>query len=144
MRLLQVFKDFAASTSIHGLTFLVQDQLSLGRRASWGLIFIAALIYAGRQLNISVICMLWGKQFGRSGRSVILFWFKLASTPSPSAATRRRSPTPRRCSRWMATLWTTLNQLVVSLTDIIAKYFIQIFLFFLISQYVLFQPCSTI
>ena len=57
MGLLQVFKDFAASTSIHGLTFLVQNQLSLGRRASWGLIFIAALIYAGRQLNISVICM---------------------------------------------------------------------------------------
>ena len=73
--------------------------------------------------------MLWGKQFGRSGRSVILFWFKLASTPSPSAATRRRSPTPRRCSRWMATLWTTLNQLVVSLTYIIAKCFIQIFYF---------------
>ena len=57
MRLLQVFKDFAANTSIHGLTFLVQHQLSLGRRVCWALIFIAALIYAGRQLNISVICM---------------------------------------------------------------------------------------
>ena len=57
MGLLQVFKDFAATTSIHGLTFLVQQKLSLGRRACWAMIFIAALIYAGRQLNISVICM---------------------------------------------------------------------------------------
>ena len=57
MGLLQDFKDFAATTSIHGLTFLVQQELSLGRRTCWAMIFIAALIYAGRQLNISVLCM---------------------------------------------------------------------------------------
>ena len=56
MGLLQVLKDFAAGTSIHGLTFLVQPQLSVVRRLSWALIFLGALIYAGRQLNISVIC----------------------------------------------------------------------------------------
>ena len=58
MGLLQVFKDFAANTSIHGLGFLVQYQLSPVKRASWALIFIIALIYAGRQLNISIICKL--------------------------------------------------------------------------------------
>ena len=56
MGLLQVLKDFAATTSIHGLTFLVQPQLSPVKKISWALIFIGALIYAGRQLNISVIC----------------------------------------------------------------------------------------
>ena len=56
MGLLQVLKDFAAGTSIQGLKYLVDPQLSLAKRVSWALIFIAALIYAGRQLNISVIC----------------------------------------------------------------------------------------
>ena len=56
MGLLQVFKEFAAGTSIHGLTFLVQPHLSVLRRISWALIFIGALVYAGYQLNKSVIC----------------------------------------------------------------------------------------
>ena len=56
MGLLYVFKDFAANTSIHGLTFLVQPQLSVLRKVSWACIFLAALIYAGRQLNLSFIC----------------------------------------------------------------------------------------
>ena len=56
MGLLQVLKDFAGGTSIHGLTFLVQPQLSPAKRVSWALLFIGALIYAGRQMNISVIC----------------------------------------------------------------------------------------
>ena len=58
MGLLQVLKDFAAGTSIQGLKYLVDPQLSLAKKVSWALIFIAALIYAGRQLNISVICKL--------------------------------------------------------------------------------------
>ena len=56
MGLLQVLKDFAGSTSIHGLTFMVQPQLSVAKRGAWAVVFLAALIYAGRQLNISVIC----------------------------------------------------------------------------------------
>ena len=60
MGLLQVFKDFAAGTSIHGLTFLVQPQLSVVKRSSWALIFFGALIYAGYQLDKSVICKFSG------------------------------------------------------------------------------------
>ena len=60
MGLLQVLKDFAAGTSIHGLTFLVQPQLSVLKRITWALIFFGALIYAGYQLDKSVICKLSG------------------------------------------------------------------------------------
>ena len=67
MELLQVFKDFAASTSIHGLMFLVQPKLSKIKKISWALIFLVAFIYAGRQLNISFICKFeWFKYYFRA------------------------------------------------------------------------------
>ena len=56
MGLLKVFKDFAATTSIHALTFLVNPQLSVVKRISWAFFIIGAVIYAGHQLNISVAC----------------------------------------------------------------------------------------
>ena len=56
MVLLKVFKDFAATTSIHAFTFLVNPQLSVVKRISWAVLIIGAVIYAGYQLNISVVC----------------------------------------------------------------------------------------
>ena len=56
MGLLQVLKDFAAGTSIHGLTFLVKPQLSVAQTICWGFVFTWALLYAGYQVDISVIC----------------------------------------------------------------------------------------
>ena len=64
MVLLKVFKDFAATTSIHSLTFLVNPQLSVVKRISWAVLIIGAVIYAGYQLNITFAC-----KFG---------WFKMS------------------------------------------------------------------
>ena len=56
MRILQVFKDFAASTSIVGLKYLVQPQLSVVTRAFWAFILLFAMIFASIELNKSVVC----------------------------------------------------------------------------------------
>ena len=56
MGLLGVLKDFAAGTSIHGLMFIVDPKLSSLKRNTWSFVFIAALMYATHELNLSVIC----------------------------------------------------------------------------------------
>ena len=58
MGLLDVFKDFAGGTSIHGFTFLVQPKLSKFTKIVWALAIIGALVYASYQLNLSRICKL--------------------------------------------------------------------------------------
>ena len=55
MSILQVLKDFAGGTSIHGLTFIVQPQLPIWKRVTWTLFFIAAMIYATVRLQIQII-----------------------------------------------------------------------------------------
>ena len=56
MTLLQVFKDFASGTSIVGLKYLVQPQLSVVWRVFWAVIILFALIFAGIELNKTVVC----------------------------------------------------------------------------------------
>ena len=55
---LQVLKNFAGKTSIHGLGFVVDHRLSVFTRATWALIFTAAIIWASIQLQFSVTCKL--------------------------------------------------------------------------------------
>ena len=56
MAVLDVLKEFALKTSIHGLTFIAQPKLSTLTRVSWIYIFIAAMVYAGHELKLAVIC----------------------------------------------------------------------------------------
>ena len=56
MGILGVLRDFAAGTSIHGLTFIVDPKLSSLKRITWSFAFIAALVYARHELNLAVIC----------------------------------------------------------------------------------------
>ena len=54
MVVLQVLKDFAAASSIHGLAFIVDTRLSVFRRVTWALIFTAAIMWASIQLQFAV------------------------------------------------------------------------------------------
>ena len=51
---LQVLKDFAGATSIHGLVFIVDTRLSVSKRVAWSLIFTAAIMWASIQLQFAV------------------------------------------------------------------------------------------
>ena len=55
MGILQVLIEFARGTSIHGLVFIVQPQLSTLKRITWAVIFIAAMVYATERLKIAII-----------------------------------------------------------------------------------------
>ena len=54
MVVLQVLKDFAGATSIHGLGFIVNTRLSIFERVAWSLIFTAAIMWASIQLQFAV------------------------------------------------------------------------------------------
>ena len=54
MVVLQVLKDFAGATSIHGLGFIVNTRLSSFERVAWSLIFTAAIMWASIQLQFAV------------------------------------------------------------------------------------------
>ena len=54
MVVLQVLKDFAGATSIHGLAFIVDIRLSVAKRVAWSLIFTAAIMWASIQLQFAV------------------------------------------------------------------------------------------
>ena len=56
MGIIGALKDFAAGTSIHGLTFIVDPKLSSLKRITWSFAFIAALVYARHELNLALIC----------------------------------------------------------------------------------------
>ena len=58
MVVLQVLKDFAGATSIHGLGFIVNTRLSIFERVAWSLIFTAAIMWASIQLHFAVTCKL--------------------------------------------------------------------------------------
>ena len=58
MVVLQVLKDFARATSIHGLGFVVDSRLSIFKRVAWALIFTAAIMWASIQLHFAVTCKL--------------------------------------------------------------------------------------
>ena len=54
MVVLQVLKNFAGATSIHGLAFIVDTRLSVFKRVTWSLIFTAAIMWASIQLQFAV------------------------------------------------------------------------------------------
>ena len=58
MVVLQVLKDFAGATSIHGLSFVVDSRLSIFKRVTWALIFTAAIMWVSIQLHFAVTCKL--------------------------------------------------------------------------------------
>ena len=54
--LLKVFTDFAASTGIHGLGFLVKKSYSVKERLFWAAVFLALTLYASLQLRVAIVC----------------------------------------------------------------------------------------
>ena len=74
---LQVLKDFAGATSIHGLAFIVDTRLSVFKRVTWALIFTAAIMWASIQLQFAVTSKL-RVDFLRirlKHKSLLFFWF---------------------------------------------------------------------
>ena len=45
-----ILKEFCQSTSIHGLSSIVEAKSSLIKRIAWAVIFIISISYAGNQL----------------------------------------------------------------------------------------------
>ena len=54
MMLLNTVKEFCETTSVHGLSFIVNTKSSLIKRIAWGVIFFISLSYAGFQLKKSI------------------------------------------------------------------------------------------
>ena len=59
--LLEVLKDFAGGTSIHGLGFVVDRKKSLKTRFFWAIVFSSLIIYASIELRNSVLCKRFDK-----------------------------------------------------------------------------------
>ena len=53
---LKVFTDFAGSTAIHGLGFLVKKSYSVKERLFWALVFLILTLYASLQLRVAIVC----------------------------------------------------------------------------------------
>ena len=73
MGLLNVLKDFAGGTSIHGLKYLAQTQLSTLTRVTWAYVFLTAIIYASYQLKLAVICKSYNLIQKLTSNNVITF-----------------------------------------------------------------------
>ena len=54
MMLLEPIKEFCETTSVHGLSFIVNNKSSLIKRIAWSVIFFISLSYAGFQLKKSI------------------------------------------------------------------------------------------
>ena len=59
--LLEVLKDFAGGTSIHGLAFVVDSKRSLKTRFFWAIVFSSLIIYASIELRNSILCKRFDK-----------------------------------------------------------------------------------
>ena len=77
---LQVLKNFAGKTSIHGLGFVVDYRLSVFTRVTWALIFTAAIIWASIQLQFSVTCKLSVKFLRKTCKKSCKSFFLLQSS----------------------------------------------------------------
>ena len=51
-----VLTDFAGSTSIHGLGFLVKKDYSVKEKLFWALVFLSLTLYASLELRLAVVC----------------------------------------------------------------------------------------
>ena len=56
MVLLETLKDFARTTSIHGVRFTVQSKLTLMKRLALAIIVALFLVFASMQLRVAIIC----------------------------------------------------------------------------------------
>ena len=56
MGLLSLLREFAVTTSLHGIGFVVQTKLSVTTRVSWAIFFTIAVICASLQLRLAIIC----------------------------------------------------------------------------------------
>ena len=54
--LLDVLKDFAGGTSIHGLAYVVDNKKSVTTRLFWAIVFSSLIIYASIELRNSILC----------------------------------------------------------------------------------------
>ena len=52
--LLEPIKEFCETTSVHGLSFIVNNKSSLIKRIAWAVIFVISISYAGIQLKDNV------------------------------------------------------------------------------------------
>ena len=59
--LLEVLKDFAGGTSIHGLGYVVDSKKSVITRFFWAIVFSSLIIYASIELRNSVLCKRFDK-----------------------------------------------------------------------------------
>ena len=55
MVVLQVLREFAGGTSIHGFTFLVSPKTSTRTKIIWALLLVVAMMYATLEMRNSVI-----------------------------------------------------------------------------------------
>ena len=58
MGFLDILKEFAGETTIHGLVYMAQSKQSIFRRLTWALLFVIFLIYSTFQLKTAVDCKL--------------------------------------------------------------------------------------
>ena len=58
MGFLDILKEFAGETTIHGLAYMAQSKQSVFRRLTWALLFVIFLIYSTFQLKTAVDCKL--------------------------------------------------------------------------------------
>ena len=58
MGFLDILKEFAEETTIHGLVFMAQSKQSVFRRLTWALLFVIFLIYSTFQMKTAIDCKL--------------------------------------------------------------------------------------
>ena len=65
MGFLDILKEFAGETTIHGLAYMAQPKQSVFRKLTWALLFVIFLIYSTVQLKTAVDCKSTYLFFGR-------------------------------------------------------------------------------
>ena len=63
MGVLNVLKEFALGTSIHGLKFVAESKLTTLKRTVWAFVFIGAMLYAVQEIRNSANCKILAKMF---------------------------------------------------------------------------------
>ena len=63
MGVVNVFKEFALGTSIHGLKFIAESRLTTLQRTIWAFVFIGAMVYAVQEIRNAANCKILAKMF---------------------------------------------------------------------------------
>ena len=72
MGLISLLREFAKTTSLHGIGFCVQEKLSFTTRVSWAILFTIAVIWASLELRLAIICKFFKSRFFKGGSSIHL------------------------------------------------------------------------